>query len=389
MKNFINSTLNGLIPKITENISMAANAASDGADSILNPGAGIINNNGQISQNPQSFGFAFEHLQVIGFNIRAGLENSDLRAYQIPADGTKYGADIHVVDRVGKVIAESQAKAGSSGYVEDQVNSGHYQGNILTNADNQNISGTTINIEVANIKSFSINQDFAKWVAKNPYTAANFIYAAATIGEIGGAGIEGAAINSIINILLQSIKIVGAYCRKETELTQQELDKFLLVAIDGLKSGFIRGAAIKIIQKLTQGNAFAALGFTVGVEVIPALIKVLKDEITIEEAIQQVGARAFTSGVITTLVILFPPLGMALLSLSIIQAIWLEISPEWQAYLCNVAATTVKATEIGIQAGVKHLDQNPWDFLGSSSASSAASSAEFKAMQNELDMLLE
>ena len=294
MKSLVDATLNGLIPRITDNISQAANAANNGVFSILNPGAGIISNNGQISQNPQSFGFAFEHLQAIGFNIRAGLENSDLRAYQIPADGTKYGADIHVVDRVGKVIAEIQAKAGSSGYVEDQVNSGHYQGNILTNADNQNISGATINIEVANIKSFSINQDFAKWVAKNPYTAANFIYAAATIGEIGGAGIEGAAINSIINILLQSIKIVGAYCRKETELTQQELDKFLLVAIDGLKSGFIRGAAIKIIQKLTQGNAFAALGFTVGVEVIPALIKVLKDEITIEEAIQQVKALAPT-----------------------------------------------------------------------------------------------
>ena len=229
MKSLINATLNGLIPGITANISQAANAATNGASSLLNPGAGIINIDGQISQNPQSFGFAFEHLQTIGFNIKAGLENSDLYAYQIPADGTKYGADIHVVDRVGKVIAEIQAKAGTSGYVKDQVNSGHYKGNILTNAENQNISGATINIEVEDIKSFSINQDVAKWVAKNPYTAANFIYAAATIGEIGGAGIEGAAINSTINILLQSIKIIGAYCRNETELTQQELDKFLLI----------------------------------------------------------------------------------------------------------------------------------------------------------------
>lgn len=389
MKNLINSTLNGLIPKITENISIAANSASNGAGSILNTGAGIINNNGQISQNPQAFGFAFEHLQVIGFNIKAGLKNSDLRASQIPADGTKYGADIQILDRVGKVIVEIQAKAGTSEYVKTQVNSGQYQGNILTNVENQDISGTTINIEVKDIKSFYISKDLAQWVAQNPYMAANFIYAAATIGEIGGAGIQGAAINSTINILLQYIKIIGAYCRIEKELTQQELDKFLLVAIDGLKSGFIRGVAIKIIQKFTQSNAFAALGFTVGVEVIPALIKVLKDEITIEEAMQQVGARAFTSGVITTLVILFPPLGIALLSLPIIQAIWLEISPEWQAYLCNVAATTVKATEIGIQAGVNHLDQNPWDFLGSSSASSATSSAEFKVMENELDMLLE
>ena len=291
--------------------------------------------------------------------------------------------------RVGRVVAEIQAKAGKSEYVKNQVNSGNYQGDILTNVENQNISGTTINIQVEGIKSFPINRDIAQWVAENPYTAANLIYAAATIGEIGGAGIQGAAINSTINILLQSIKIVGAYCRGEQELTQIELEQFLSIAVEGLKSGFLRGAAIKTIQKLTNDTPFAALGFTVGVEVIPALIKVLKEEITIEQAIQEVGAKAFTSGVVTTLVLLFPPIGMTLLSLSIIQAIWLEISPEWKEYLLNVAQTTVKATDEGVKAGVEHLHKNPWDFLGSSAASSTASSAEFKAMQNELDMLLE
>ena len=249
-----NYALNGLIPSITENISNAAHEAINGASSLLNPGAGIINQNGQVSQNPQAFGFAFEHLQAMGFNIKAALENSELRANQIPADGTKYGADIHVIDRVGRIVAEIQAKAGNSNYVKEQVNSGHYQGDILTNSENINLSGTTTTINFEGIKSFSINQDVAKWVAENPYAAANLMYSAATIGEIGGAGVKGAAINSTINILLQSIKILGAYCRGEQELTQQEVDKFLSVAIDGLKSGFIRGAAIKIIQKLTQGN---------------------------------------------------------------------------------------------------------------------------------------
>lgn len=156
-----------------------------------------------------------------------------------------------------------------------------------------------------------------------------------------------------------------------------------------MKEGFIRGAAIKIIQQLTQGNAFAALGFTVGVEVIPALLKVVNGELTIEQAIDEVGVRAFTSGVVTTLVILFPPIGVVLLSTSAIQAIWSQISPEWKNYLLNIAKTTVTATEQGVQAGVVHLNKNPWDFLGSSSASSIESSAEFKAMQSELDMLLD
>ncbi len=208
MKNIIDSTLNGLTPSITKNLSDAATEAINGASSMLNRGAGIINHSNQISQNPQGFGFAFEHLQAIGFNIQAGLKNSDLRAYQIPVDGTKYGADIHVVDCVGKVVAEIQAKAGTSKYVEDKVNSGHYQGDILTNVENQNIAGATINIEVEGIKSFPINKDFAKWTAENPYMAANLIYAAATMGEIGGAGIQGAAINSTINILFQKLLIM-------------------------------------------------------------------------------------------------------------------------------------------------------------------------------------
>lgn len=355
MKNIINSTLNGLIPSITENLSSASNELVNGASNLITPGAGIINQNGQISDNPQAFGFAFEHLQAIGFNVQASLGNSNFRAYQIPADGTKYGADIHVVDQVGKVVAEIQAKVGTSTYVKDQVNSGHYQTSIVTNVENQDISGTTINIEVEGIKSFPVNKEFAQWTAENPYMAANLIYAAATLGEIGGAGIQGAAINSTINILLQSIKIVGAYCRGEQELTQKELEQFLAVAIDGLKSGFIRGAAIKIIQKLAQGNAFAALGFTVGVEVIPALIKVLNNEITVEQAIHKVGARAFTSGVVTTLVILFPPIGTALLSLSIIQSIWLEISPEWKEYIKKNAGITAMAggamVAVGASAG--------------------------------------
>lgn len=389
MKNIINSTLNGLIPGITENLSNAANEARIGATSMLNPGAGIINHNGQISQNPQGFGFAFEHLQTIGFNIRAGLENSEFRAYQIPTNGTKYGADIHVVDRVGKVVAEIQAKVGTSRYVEDKVNSGYYQGEILTSVENRDISGTSINIEVEGTKSFPINKDFARWIAENPYMAANLIYAAATIGEIGGAGIQGAAINSIINTLLQSIKIVGAYCRGEEELSQKELESCLSLAIEGLKSGFIRGVAIKMLQKLARNNALAALGFTLGVEVIPVLIKVLNNGIAIEQAVREVGAKAFTSGIVTVLVVLFPPIGTALLSLCIIKAIWSEISPEWKQYIFNVSKTTVKAAEKGIRSGVKHLDKNPWDFLGSSVASSAASSAEFKAMQNELDLLLE
>ncbi|MDY7020197.1 MAG: hypothetical protein SWJ54_02400 [Cyanobacteriota bacterium] len=390
MKDQIDAILNGIIPSLTQNISTAAQTVQDGVSTMLTPGAGLINkSNTQISQNPQAFGFAFEHLQAIGFNINAALNNSEARAYQIPADGTmKYSPDIYI-DQVGEVIAQIQAKAGTEPYVEKQANSGHYQGQILTNLENEGVNGTTVQIEVDGIKSFPVSKDVAVWVAENPYLAAEMMQAAAWVGEIGGAGVEGAAINATINILLQSIKTLGAYCRGEQELAQAELDKILSVTIEGLKSGLMRGIAIKVLQKLMKGNAFAALGFTISTEVFPVLIEVLQDKITLECAIDKVGLRVLTSGLITTVVLLFPPVGTALLSQSILQAIWQEIDPEWQKFLITTAQTTVKATQKGVEAGVEHINQNPWDLFGSSAASSAVSTAEMKALQDELDLLLE
>jgi hypothetical protein len=390
MKKTIHSVLNGLIPTLTDNVSTAAQTVRDGASTLLKPGAGLINkSNGEISQNPQAFGFAFEHLQAIGFNINAGLQQSDARAYQIPADGTtKYSPDIYI-DKVGQVIAKIQAKAGSTDYVQREVNSHHYSDNILTDSENIGIKGTQVIIDVDGIQSFPISQELAQWVAENPYLAANLMCAAATVGEISNAGIQGAVINASINILLQSIKALGAYCRNEQEIAQAELYNLLQLSVDSLKSGFMRGVAIKVIQKLMKGNAFAALGFTVSAEVIPVLIKVMQDEISLEQGISKVGIKGFTSGIITTVVILFPPVGMALLSGSVLQAIWEEITPEWKQFIIKTVQTTAQATQKGIEAGHQHLQKNPLDFIGSASASSATSSAEMQALQNELDLLLE
>lgn len=390
MKKIIHSITNGLIPALTDNVSTAAQTVREGASILLKPGAGLINkSNSEISQNPQAFGFAFEHLQAIGFNINAGLQQSEARAYQIPVDGTtKYSPDIYI-DKVGQVIAEIQAKAGSIDYVKREVNSHHYSGDILTHSDNIGVKGTQTIIDVDGIQSFPVSQEFAQWVAENPYLAANFISVAATVGETGNAGIQGAVINASINILLQSIKALAAYCRNEQELAQAELYNLLQLSVDSLKSGLIRGIAIKVIQKLMKGNAFAALGFTVSAEVVPVLTQVMRDEISLEQGISQVGIKGLTSGIITTVVIVFPPVGMALLSGTVLQGIWEEITPEWKQPIVKTVQTTAQATQKAIEAGNQHLQKYPLDFIGSASASSATSSAEMQALQNELDFLLE
>jgi hypothetical protein len=87
MREFLKNVTDGLIPAVTRNVSTAAQTAIDGAKTMLTPRAGVIRVDGEINQNPQSFGFAFEHLQAIAYNIKAGLAGSGNRAWQIPPDG--------------------------------------------------------------------------------------------------------------------------------------------------------------------------------------------------------------------------------------------------------------------------------------------------------------
>jgi hypothetical protein len=339
--NLMHVVLDSLILSLTQNISVAAQAARDGTQTMLSHGAGLVTKAGDISRNPQAFGFAFEHLQAIGFNINAALEQSAARAYQIPADGsTKFSPDIYV-EITGKVVAEIQAKTGSESYVQQQANFGHYAGEILTNSENAGIAGTTDRLRVDGVESIPVSQGFAEWVAENPYFAANMIHAFATTSEIVIAGVESAVIQTEIEVLLQSIKVVGAYCRGEQALAQEEVYKIAKIATNSLKDGFIRGVAIKILQRITKSKTFASLGFTISNIAIPVVIQVLRNELTLQDAVEQVGYQAFTAAVITPILLLFPPIGTAFISAKVLQAIWVEISPEWTTSLHQSLRTTI------------------------------------------------
>ena len=390
MQKFLKNVTDGLIPTVTQNVTAAAQVAINGTQTILKPGAGVIRLDGEISQNPQAFGFAFEHLQAIAYNINAGLAGSKNWARQISADGTKAGPDISVTDAVGRTIAEIQAKIGSSDYVARQVAGGQYQGQqIVVDAANKGIDGASRVIEVDGIKSMPIDCRFAEWVAQNPHEAATLLEAAAIGSDVLAGGVSGAAINVSITFMLQSIKLVGAYCRGEEALSAERRQEFQVAALEALQSGFLRGVAVKVLQRLAGGNAFAALGLAVGAEAVPALTQVLQGQLSLEEAVAQVGPRAMTAGMVTLVVLLIPPLGAGLFSATVLQAIWVELTPEYKNYLLQPIETAARGAAAGAQAGQGHFKTNPWDLLGASSASAAASSAEMQALQNELDALLD
>ncbi|WP_413161350.1 hypothetical protein ACL6C3_22660 [Capilliphycus salinus ALCB114379] len=339
MKRKIDTIVNGFIPPLAENRPVTPQNLNDGGATMLEAGGGLMKKSARrVSQNLQTIAFAFEYLQEIGFSLNAGLKASQPSRDKVPANRMKKSPDIYL-EKVGEIIANIQAKAGAGKSIQNPVKPEIYSKE--NPSENYHLSGATIIIDIDGIKSLPIRQDFAEWVAENPYLAANVMSVAATVGEVNGAGLEGEAINNIINILSKSIKKIGADCRSEKELEEAELSKILKVVLADLKTGYLRELSIKLIKKLMDGSAFSALGFTVGIEVIPTLIKVLKDEITLDEAIAKVGLRMLTAAVITTVVMLIPTVGRSLLSQTVIKAIWEEISPEWKTFLVK------KGTDIG------------------------------------------
>jgi hypothetical protein len=144
-----------------------------------------------------------------------------------------------------------------------------------------------------------------------------------------------------------------------------------------------------VLQRLMGGNPLAALGFTLAAEAIPTLIRLVKGETTLAQALLEVGPRMLTSGIVTVMVLLFPPVGVAMLTASVLQAIWAELAPEWAVIFKAVVEKTLRATAAGVNAAAHELRRNPLNWLGSSAASVNASSAELADVDNLLDALLE
>lgn len=378
----------GLIPALTHNLSLAAQTIRDGATTLIEPGAGLITQARTVSENPYSFGFALEHLQALGFNLNAALQGADSRAYQIPVDGTRFGPDIYI-DKAGQVIATFQVKGGSSNYVETAVASGNYRDPIVTNVENAYVRGTSTVISADGVCSIPVPHNVTQLAAAHPYATALLLEAAADVGEVLGSGVSGATVNAAINVVLESIHQLGPVIRGEKVMEWALLQPIVEKALAGLQSGFLRGAAVKVLQRLMGGNPMAALGFTLTVEAIPTLIRLIQGEVTLVEALVEVGPRLLTSGIVTVMVLLFPPVGMAMLTASVLLAIWAELAPEWVMVLHRVVEKTLVAGAAGVTAATRELGRAPFNWLGSSAASGHASSTHLAEMDGLLDALLE
>lgn len=206
-------------------------------------------------------------------------------------------------------------------------------------------------------------QDFSMdFMAQFNIEASGFTPMDIPFEDMIGWGIEGAILNTELRVLLQTIKAAGAYCRGEQELAQTEAWQILTIATDALKGGWIRGMAISVIKALTGSSAFATLGFMVCTQMIPTLLKVMQNEMTLEQAVSQVGLRPLLSGLVTTVMLLFPAIGMVLVSAVVLRAIWQEISPEWKESMQQTITENLKSAQQSVDALLEQFAQTTWNW---------------------------
>ncbi len=354
MKSQVDTIVNEIIPSITDNFSVGPQSLQPGKVQIVEGDQSWMSQSSTPeTEIPQGFSLVFEDLQAIGLKINERIKESGLLAQKSTRKGIMNSSSSFYDQKVGQVISDIKTQVSLAQSLEENIKFQHRAETIL--------------ISIDGVQTFLVRRELAEWVVENPYLAANIISVAATCEEVSSAGLEGKAIDTIINVLFQSIKKIGAYCRGEKDLDPDECSQILENILASFKTGFLRGLAIKIIHKLMDGSAFAALGFTVGIDVIPTLIKVLKDEMTLEEALTDVEPRMLISAVITTIVILFKTLGTALLSASVINAIWEEISPEWKSYLVktetDIGSAIAKGNVVIAISGVGIIEQKVWQSL--------------------------
>lgn len=183
-------------------------------------------------------------------------------------------------------------------------------------------------------------------------------------GEVIGWGIEGAVLNTELRILLQGIKVAGAYCRGEQVVAESQVQDILGIAVDALKGGLVRGVTIELLQLLTGNRAIASLGLMIGTEVFPTLLQVLQGEITLQTAIAKVGLKMLTAGVVTAVVLVYPQVGLALVGAIVLKAVWDELLPDWKAPVEQSVQATVQEAQQTVETMVDQISRSLQDLLG-------------------------
>lgn len=361
------------IEQVTKPMNDAMDARRDGADNLLDT---VTTKSGEISQNINLKGFVFEEEQARTFNEAAAKDGSSLRAIVDPPIGVdgKGAPDIRIVDTAtGETIKNYQAKIGTEQYINKQINEEKYQdGNtdaFVTDIDNgynqamknlesieKELSQTDFNdldsldelskaLDTMNealdiesqvshdgISAEAFTVEEMKEIAQNPTEYVEELHYSANSEEIMDGAMSGAAIGAIFQSLQESIKIL-AKLQKGQKVPKEVVTDALKNIMTTLSSSALRGALIKVIEiilekQMEDSGALPLVIVSVAPIVYKTLLSYFKGEMTLEECVNIVGTEALSKGMMITISIVFPPVGFAMMGVSILVTVWKEFDLE-------------------------------------------------------------
>jgi hypothetical protein len=268
------------------------------------PGNGLITNQGALSSNPNSQGFAAEHKVINTFNAQAAAAESPYRAVSTESFGgstSQNSPDIQIVDlRTGDVVDEIQVKSGSHQYVSSSISNDRY-GDMhkLHNLEAGSVDGGRSTYTSPDQRvQVSFSQQEAHQIARDPQgyvddqrahvqqqAVGEKISSAAqtlTAGAMAGAGMSAAG---------GFAECLGAIARGDSARSETILRSIPQRTKDGALRSFGRAGVIAATQALLGANPVAAGAGVVGVDMVRCFGAVLNGQQTPEEAFRDVTPR--------------------------------------------------------------------------------------------------
>lgn len=268
------------------------------------PGNGLITNQGELSGNPNSQGFAAEHVVVNTFNAQAAATESPYRAVSTESFGGKTSQDapdIQIIDlRTGDVVDEIQVKSGSHQYVSSSISDDRY-GDMhkLHNLEAGTVDGGSHTYTSQDQRvQVGFSQDQAHQIARDPQgyvddqrsevqqqVVGQKVTAVAqtlTAGAMAGAGMSAAG---------GFAECLGAIACGDTTRSETILRSIPQRAKDGALRSFGRAGVMAATQALLGANPIAAGAGVVGVDMVRSFGAVLNGQQTPEEAFRDVTPR--------------------------------------------------------------------------------------------------
>lgn len=353
MKKLIDSVKDSFIPSVTKTIDNAADNVRDTVAKAITFGDGnLITKNGDVYKNSDSSkGFAFEHTQEATFNANAALQGKPYEAIRIPPGGIdkineEYGLNL-TYDRLGEpdliiintntgeIIKTIQTKVGDEKYILDSVKNPKYEhttDEFVVNSDHAALANqyenVSTNIEVDGVTSMPMSEDMCITIAEHPELSANIAEQFANGSEILSGAAMGVAIGGALTSVQSSIKILAKVYKGE-DVNKEVLANSIKEVFEAIKHSAFRGALVKVLQIIIDSEKenssnLPVILVSVGIDTYPIILKYLQDEITLDEMIQGCGTIALSRGIIITLSMTYPPIGIGLIGYSILNTLWKE-----------------------------------------------------------------